>query len=152
MMATTRLSVASFSQSMSLPSNGSMTMAMLGFFQGSLNSGDWARDTLEQQTRMMVTIVTALIIGVPVPSLFSSSPLQPLSPFQLRLAQLVSVRRSAYLSCCDQALLLDDRLQSSRAVDLLLREVLALPIVHAQLVHAKLKAGLRLLNANQESG
>src|SRR6266568_5284256 len=42
MIATTRLSVASFSQSMSLPSNGSMARAALGFFQGSENSGDWA--------------------------------------------------------------------------------------------------------------
>src|SRR6266568_9575365 len=42
MIATTRLSVASLSQSISFPSYGSIPSAIFGFFQGSLNSGDCA--------------------------------------------------------------------------------------------------------------
>src|SRR2546430_4900598 len=43
MIATTRLFVASASQSISFPSNGSIASAMFGLFHGSRNSGDWAR-------------------------------------------------------------------------------------------------------------
>src|SRR6266852_4854987 len=52
MIATTRGSVASRSQSISFFSNGSIAMAIFGLFHGSLNSGDWAKAANEQSASM----------------------------------------------------------------------------------------------------
>src|SRR5215510_14890299 len=64
MIATTRLSMASLSQSMSLPSNGSMAIATFGFFQGSLNSGDWAAVRNEQAKTDAINAKILIIIPI----------------------------------------------------------------------------------------
>src|SRR6266404_468373 len=60
MMATTRGSVASRSQSISFFSNGSIAMAIFGFFHGSLNSGDWAKTVSEKNERKKAKKVRVL--------------------------------------------------------------------------------------------
>src|SRR5258707_3746350 len=62
MIATTRGSVASRSQSISFFSNGSMAMATFGFFHGSLNSGDWARVVREEKENSKQNMVSAFFI------------------------------------------------------------------------------------------
>src|SRR2546423_729469 len=65
MIAITRLSVASCSQSIVLPSNGSMANAMLGFFQGSLNSGDWAKtEDVDQTSTSPINISLVITMNI----------------------------------------------------------------------------------------
>jgi hypothetical protein len=76
MIATTRLSVASCSQSIGLPSKGSIARAMFGFFHGSVNSGNWptadektARETIAGR----ITFLAKVSFEFPFFSLSSNS-------------------------------------------------------------------------------